>query len=76
MRKLLIVLLLLIGGVVALGFYRGWFSSAMIDNAETGRQGILFEIDQAKITLDIEKAKQTISGAGTQPENSPQEQKP
>jgi hypothetical protein len=38
----------------------------VIQNTETGRQGILFEIDQAKITLDIEEAKRTIGGAGAQ----------
>ena len=76
MRKLLFVLLLLVGGGVALGFYRGWFSSTMIHGGETGRQGVQFEIDQSKITQDIEEAKRTISGAGAQAENSPQEQKP
>lgn len=76
MRKLLFVLLLLVGGGVALGFYRGWFSSAMIHDAKTDRQGIQLEIDQSKITQDIEKAKQTIGSGGAQAESSPQGQKP
>ncbi len=35
MRKLLFVLLLLVAGVVALGFYRGWFVFERTHDPET-----------------------------------------
>jgi hypothetical protein len=73
---LLFVLLLLVGGVVGLGFYRGWFSSATTHDPESGRQGVQFEMDQNKIKPDIEKAKQKIGGTVGKGEDKPQEQKP
>jgi hypothetical protein len=76
MRRLLFILLLLAGGVVGLGFYRGWFSSETTRDSESGRQGVQFEVDQKKITQDIEKAKQKIGGASSQAGNKPQGQKP
>jgi hypothetical protein len=64
MRKLLFVLLLVVAGVAGLGFYRGWFTYETTSDSESGRKGIQFEIDQNKITPDIEKAKQKIGGTG------------
>jgi len=64
MRKLLFVCLLLVRGVVALGFYRGWFSFEKTHDPETGRDGVRFEVDRSKITPDIEKAKKKLGGAG------------
>jgi len=75
MRKLLFVLLL-VAAVVALGFYRGWFSYETTHDPGSGRQGIQFEVDQNKIKPDIEKAKQKVGGAGDQGKDKPQEQKP
>jgi hypothetical protein len=75
MRKLLFVLLLLVGGVVALGFYRGWFSFERTHDPQTGREGVQFEIDQNKAKPDIEKAKQKIGGS-TQDGQKPEGQKP
>jgi hypothetical protein len=43
---------------------------------ESGRQGVQLEIDRNRITPDIDKAKQKISGAGGQAEDKPQGQKP
>jgi hypothetical protein len=57
MRNLIFVLVLLIAGVVALGFYRGWFIVEKTGDSETGRQGVQFEIDRNKMDPDIEKAK-------------------
>jgi hypothetical protein len=76
MRKLLFVLLLLVVGVVALGFYRGWFSSEITHDPESGRNGVQFEVDQNKIKPDVEKAKEKIGGARGQTGQKPQEQKP
>lgn len=76
MRKLLFVLLLLVVAVVGLGFYRGWFSSEITRDPESGRQGVQFEMDQNKIKPDVEKAKEKIGGARGQTEEKPQGQKP
>lgn len=76
MRKLLFIFLLLVVAVVALGFYRGWFSSETTHDPESGRQGVQFEIDQNKIKPDIEKAKQKIGGASGRGEGKRQEEKP
>jgi hypothetical protein len=74
MRKLLVVLLLLVGGVVALGFYRGWFSFETTRDPETGREGAQFEIDRTKIKPDIEKVKQKVGGGGAQAGQKPEGQ--
>jgi hypothetical protein len=71
MRNLFFVLVLLAGGVLVLGFYRGWFSVEKTHDPESGRQGIQFEIDQNKIKPDIEKAKQKIGSVGKQGEDKP-----
>jgi hypothetical protein len=76
MRKLLFVLLLLAVCVVALGFYRGWFSVETTRDPQTGREGVQFEIDQNKAKPDIEKAKEKIGGAGGHAGDKPRGQKP
>ena len=76
MRKLLLVLLLLAGGVVALGFYREWFSFGTTRDPEAGREGVQFEVDRKKITSDIEKAKQNVAGGGAQSGKKPDGQAP
>jgi hypothetical protein len=76
MRTLLVVLLLLVMGLVGLGFYRGWFSSAKTGNPESGRQGVQIEVDQNRIRSDIEKAKEKIGGAGGQTRDKGQGQQP
>ncbi len=76
MRRLLFVLLLLVGGVVALGFYRGWFSFKTTYDPEAGRQGVQFEIDRNKIKPDIGKVREKIGGGDTQAEEKPEGQHP
>jgi len=76
MRRLLFVLLLLVGGVVALGFYRGWFSFKTTYDPEAGRQGVQFEIDRNKIQPDIGKVREKIGGGDTHPEEKPEGQHP
>ena len=73
MRYVLIVLLLLVVGVGALGFYRGWFSFEKTSDPETGRQGVQFEVDRNKITPDIEKVKDKIGGGSHKTGDKPQE---
>jgi len=76
MRKLLFVLLLLVGGVVALGFHRGWFSFERTHDPQTGREGVQFEIDQNKAKPDIDNAKKKIGGGSTQDGQKPEGQQP
>jgi hypothetical protein len=58
MRGLLFVLLLLVIGLIALGFYRGWFDfSTTRDNAGTN---IKLRIDEKKIESDTAKAKDKV----------------
>jgi hypothetical protein len=76
MRSLLFVLLLLVGGVAALGFYRGWFSFKTTYDPEAGRQGVQFEIDRNKIQPDIGKVREKLGGGDTQAEEKPVGQHP
>jgi hypothetical protein len=76
MRKLLLVLLLLVGAFFALGFYRGWFSFARTHDSETGREGVQFNINSNKAKTDIEKVKEKVGGGSTQPGAKPEGQKP
>jgi hypothetical protein len=59
-----VVLLLLVGGVVALGFYRGWFSFKTTSNPAAGREGVQLEIDRNKIQPDIGRVREKLGGGG------------
>jgi hypothetical protein len=63
MRKLLFVMVLLVVGVVALGFYREWFIVETTSDSQSGRQGVQFEVDRKKMDPDINKVKEKISGS-------------
>jgi hypothetical protein len=52
MRRLLVVLVVLLAGVAALGYYRGWFTVST--NAVT--------LDKEKLQEDEEKAKAKLEG--------------
>jgi hypothetical protein len=68
MRKVLFVLLLLVVGVVGLGFYREWFHFGTTSDPETGQPGFQLTVDQDKMKSDIQKAKQQVSPAKAQAE--------
>jgi hypothetical protein len=61
MGRLLFVLLLLVAGVIALGFYLDWFSISTSRNP-AGKVDIKVGIDQNKIESDADKAKQKAKG--------------
>ena len=65
MRKIPMVLVLLVVGIVALGFYLDWFHFTTTSDPESGKVKSTLEIDQNKIKADAEKAKQKLSGAPT-----------
>jgi hypothetical protein len=73
MRYLLVFLLLLVVCVAALGYYRGWFSVERTRDPESGKEGVQFEMDRNKITPDIEKVKDKITGGGRQTGEKQQE---
>jgi hypothetical protein len=66
MRYVLFALLLLVAGVVALGFYRGWWGFETTRDPETGRQAVHFQINNNKIRPDIDKVKEKIGGGSAQ----------
>jgi hypothetical protein len=65
MRKLIFVLVLLAAGVVAVGFYRGWFSFETSSDPANGRDGARIEIDRNKIGQDIDQVKQKVGTGST-----------
>jgi hypothetical protein len=76
MRKLLFVLLLLVVGLIALGFYRGWFSFEKTHDPGNGREGVQFEIDRNKIKPDVDKVKEKIGRGSTQDREKPEGKEP
>jgi hypothetical protein len=65
MRRVLFVLLLLVVGVVALGFYRGWWSFAT-SRPQTGPQEVKLKVDKERMKKDVQKVKQKITGSAAQ----------
>ncbi len=60
MRKLLFILLLMVGAVIGLGFYLDWFSISTTRDAETGKTGVELNIDKDKMKSDTQKARDKI----------------
>ena len=58
MRRLLIVFILLVAGVVGLGFYQGWFHLSL--DRTDGKTNITGTVDEEKIKQDKEKAKEKV----------------
>jgi cell division protein FtsX len=58
MSRLLTVLVLLVAGVIGLGFYLGWFS---VSSTRTGdKVNVTVTMDQDKIQQDKEKAQKKV----------------
>lgn len=62
MKGLLVVLVLLVAGVVGLGFYRGWFSFA--SESGGGSANVTLTVDQDKFQEDRKAAVQGVQGLG------------
>jgi hypothetical protein len=58
MKRLLIVLLVLVAGVVGLGFYQGWFH--LSTGGTDGKTDVKFTVDRDKIEADKEKAQKKV----------------
>ena len=62
MKTLLVVVVLLLAGIAALGFYRGWFH--LSTNSTDQKPSATITVDKDKIHADEEKAKDTVQGLG------------
>jgi hypothetical protein len=58
MRRLLIVLVLIVAGVVGLGFYQGWFRLSA--GGTDGKTNIPVTVDKEKFEQDKERAKEKV----------------
>jgi hypothetical protein len=63
MKRLFILLVLLVGGVVALGFYRGWFD-VKYEKAPDGKGQVTATVDNDKIEADKKRAAEKVQGLG------------
>jgi predicted negative regulator of RcsB-dependent stress response len=62
MKRLLVVVVLLVAGIVGLGFYRGWFRFST-DNTDPNVNATI-TVDQDKIQADKEKAEEKVQDLG------------
>lgn len=64
MGRLLVVLIVLVVGVAALGYSRGWFK---VSTAETEKgRSINVAVDKEKIKADEQRVKEEVQGAAGQ----------
>jgi uncharacterized protein YdeI (BOF family) len=68
MKVLFVVIALLVAGVVALGFYRGWFAFAS-DNTN-GKSKITLVVDKDKLKEDQKSVTKTAQDLGTKAKNA------
>lgn len=62
MKRLLLVLVLVVAGVLGLGFYRGWFHVAS-DSAD-GESNLTFTVDTNKVEEDRKTVQQKAQDLG------------
>ena len=67
MRGLLIVVVLLIVGIVGLGFYQGWFLVSSNRDSEDQKVNTTFTVDEEKIQEDKETLKGVVDRARDEP---------
>lgn len=60
MGRLFAVLVLIVAGVIGLGFYRGWFE--LSSSSGDGKSRIEVNVDQKKIQVDENKAENAVRG--------------
>jgi hypothetical protein len=71
MKRLLILLVVLVGAVAAVGFYRGWFSLSW-DRAD-GKGQVTGTVDEEKIEADKKRALEKVQGLGNNKGNAAKE---
>lgn len=63
MRSVLFVAIVLLVGIAALGFYRGWFGLST-DNTDGNKPSATFTMDKDKIHADESIAQEKMHGLG------------
>ncbi len=74
MRKLAVVVVLLLAGIVGFAFYRGWFRVST-DNTNHMPSATI-TMDKDKIHDDEQRAKETVQGSGQKAKEKAAEGKP
>ena len=83
MRRFIIVLFVLVLGVVAFGFYRGWFAFSSRDTDDgTNKVNVNLTVDRDKMHQDAQAVKQktteltgNVTGGETNPDDHATEQR-
>ena len=60
--RFLIILLLIVAGIVGLGFYSGWF--AVSAERSPDKSNVTLTVDKDKAKQDARDAKQKVQGTG------------
>ena len=58
MKKILCVLLVLLLCVIAVGFYRGWFTLTSPSDTENNKVNVNLTLDRDKVNADVDKVKE------------------
>lgn len=75
MRGFLIVVVLLIVGIVGLGFYRGWFLVSSNRDSEDQKVNTTFTVDEEKIQEDKGKLQGVVDRARDEPVETSEDNK-
>jgi predicted negative regulator of RcsB-dependent stress response len=67
MRTLVGVIVLLTVGVIAVGFYRGWFQVSSEREVQEQKVSTTFTVDEGKVQEDKEKLQGAVDRATAQP---------
>jgi len=68
MKKLLIVVVVIVGCAAALGFHRGWFRLG--SDSDAGKRSVTVTMDKDKIEQDKETAVQKVQNGARQAKKS------
>jgi len=60
MKRIFPILLVLVAGVVGVGFYRGWFTVSSDRDVVTEKVDVHLSVDKAKIKEDVEEAEEKV----------------
>jgi hypothetical protein len=67
MRAIIIIVVLLIVGIVGVGFYRGWFLVSSNRDSEDQKVNTTFTVDEERIQEDKEKLQGVVDRAKDEP---------
>jgi hypothetical protein len=64
MKKLALVMLVLVIGLIAFGFYRDWFGLSSSRESQSNKVNVNLTVDPDKIKEDAERVKERTSEIG------------